>query len=238
MQCPAKLREALRHFGSKNGLNIDGLGEKLIEQLVEQGMVRDVADLYQLSKKQLVALDRMADKSAQNLLDEIERAKKTTLARLIFALGIPQVGEHLGQVLAQEFGSLERLGQASEEQLLAVREVGPETARQIRAFFALEQNRSVVQRLLAAGVRPAAEARRAGGALEGKTVVLTGALSMQRNEAVRRITTAGGRVTGSVSAKTDYVVAGADPGSKLDKAKKLGVPVIDEKELEKLLGEL
>jgi len=236
MQCPAKLREALRHFGSKNGLNIDGLGDKLIEQLVEQGLARDVADLYQLSKEQLASLDRMADKSAQNLLDEIERSKQTTLARFIFALGIPQVGEHLGQVLAQEFGSVEGLARAGEEHLLAVREVGPETARQIRTFFELEQNRSVVERLIGAGIRPAIEARPTGGALEGKALVITGALSIQRNEAVRRITAAGGRVVGSVSGKTDYVVAGSDAGSKLEKAKKLGVTVINEEELGKLLG--
>jgi len=235
MQCPAKLRETIHHFGSKNALDIDGLGEKLVEQLVERGMVHDAADLYELAKEQLVQLERMGEKSAQNLLHEIERSKSTTLARFIFALGIPQVGEHLGDVLAREFGSIESLEKASEERLLGIHEVGPETARQIRAFFALEQNRQVVQRLLRAGIHPSAERHAAGGVLEGKVVVLTGTLSIPRNEAVRRITAAGGRVTGSVSAQTDYVVAGKDPGSKLEKAKKLGVVVLDEEGLDKLL---
>jgi DNA ligase (NAD+) len=235
MQCPARLREAIRHFGSKNGLNIDGLGDKLIEQLVERGRAGDVADLYELTKEQLTSLDRMGEKSAGNLLGEIERSKRTTLARFLFALGIPQVGEHLGQVLAQEFGSLEALAEATEERLLAVHEVGPETARQIRAFFTLKQNRKVLERLLHAGVHPVTEQRAGGGALEGKTLVLTGALSIPRNEAARRITTAGGRVAGSVSSQTDYVVAGQDPGSKLEKARKLGVKVLDEEGLDKLL---
>jgi DNA ligase (NAD+) len=236
MQCPAQLREAIRHFGSKNGLNIDGLGDKLIEQLVERGLARDVADLYMLTKEQLASLDRMGEKSAGNLLAEIERSKRTTLARFLFALGIPQVGEHLGQVLAQEFGSVEALAEASEERLLAVHEVGPETARQIRAFFQLKQNRKVIERLLEAGVRPVAEQRPVGGALEGKTLVLTGTLSIARNEAARRITAAGGRVVGSVSSQTDYVVAGQEPGSKLAKARKLGVKVLDEAGLDKLLA--
>jgi DNA ligase (NAD+) len=235
MQCPARLREAIRHFGSKNGLNIDGLGDKLIEQLVERGLARDVADLYELTKEQLASLERMGEKSAGNLLDEIERSKRTTLARFLFALGIPQVGEHLGQVLAQEFGSIEALAEASEDRLLVVHEVGPETARQIRAFFTLKQNRRVIERLLGARVHPAAEQRAGGGALEGKTLVLTGTLSIPRNEAARRITAAGGRVTGSVSSETDYVVAGQDPGSKLEKARKLGVKVLDEEGLDKLL---
>jgi DNA ligase (NAD+) len=235
MQCPARLREAIRHFGSKNGLNIDGLGDKLIEQLVERGLARDVADLYELTKEQLASLDRMGEKSAANLLGEIERSKRTTLARFLFALGIPQVGEHLGQVLAQEFGSVEALAEASEERLLAVHEVGPETARQIRAFFELKQNRWVLDRLLHVEMHPVAERRAGGGALEGKTLVLTGTLSIPRNEAARRITAAGGRVARSVSSQTDYVVAGQEPGSKLANARKLGVKVLDEEGLDKLL---
>jgi DNA ligase (NAD+) len=234
--CPAKLREGVRHFASKNALDIDGLGEKLVEQLVSRGLVADVADLYHLTREQLVDLERMGEKSAQNLLDNIARSKNTTLARLIYGLGIPQVGEHLAAVLAEAFGSIEALQNAGEDSLLTVREVGPETAREIRAFFGDRANRAIVARLLRSGVTPVVERRRRAGALAGKTFVLTGTLSIPRAEAVRRIEERGGKVTGSVSAKTDYVVAGGEPGSKLNKAKKLGVKILDEKELERLLG--
>ncbi len=235
MQCPARLREAIRHFGSKNGLDIDGLGTKLIEQMVARGMVKDVADLYDLTPAELTELDRMGKKSAANLVAQIERSKETTLARFIFALGIPQVGEHLGQVLAEEFGSIEALASAEEERLQGVHEIGPETAREIRAFFQLEQNRRVIERLQRAGLCPSAERRKTDGALQGKVLVLTGTLSVPRKEIARRITAAGGRVTGSVSTQTDFVVAGESPGSKLDKAKKIGVQILDEAGLDKLL---
>lgn len=233
--CPAKLRESIRHFASKNALNIDGVGEKLVEQLVEQGLVYDVADLYTLRKDQIVALDRMGEKSAQNLLDAIEQSKQTTLARLIHGLGITHVGEHVATVLAEAFGSIDRLAAAEEADLMAVREVGPETARAIRAFFHLPQNREVVERLRAAGIHPTVEIRPGDGRLNGKTFVLTGALSRPRDEVVRRIEAAGGKVTSTVSAKTDYVVAGTDPGSKLDKAKTLGIAVLNEAGLDGLL---
>jgi DNA ligase (NAD+) len=218
-------------------MDIEGLGDKLVEQLVSRGLVGDVADLYHLTLDQLANLERMAEKSAQNLLDGIERSKHTTLARLIYGLGIPQVGEHLAAVLAEAFGSIEALEKASEEALLAVREVGPETAREIRAFFAARENRAVVSRLLQAGLTPVVERRRRGGVLGGKTFVVTGTLSIPRAEAVRRIEENGGKVTSSVSAKTDYVVAGSDPGAKLTKAKKLGVAIVDENGLERLLRE-
>jgi DNA ligase (NAD+) len=235
LRCPAKLRESLRHFASKNALDIDGLGEKLVAQLVEQKLVRDVADLYALRAEQLAALERMGAKSAQNLIDQIERSKRTTLARLIHGLGIPQVGEHLAAVLAEHFGSLAALEDAAEAELLAVREVGPETAREIRAFFGQKQNREVVRRLLAAGIHPTAERRRREGPLTGKTLVITGTLSIPRDEAIRRTEAAGGRVTGGVSAKTDYLVVGNDPGTKLEKARKLGVQVLSEAEWERIL---
>jgi DNA ligase (NAD+) len=235
MNCPAKLREAIRHFASKHALNIDGVGDKLVEQLTATGLVTSVADLFDLTKAQLVALERMGDKSAQNLLDNIAASRRTSLARFIYALGIPQVGEHMAEVLADHFGSIAALENASEEELLAVREVGPETAREIRAFFDLEQNREVIARLLRAGVQPQGERRARDGALAGKTFVLTGALSVPRDDVARLITARGGRVTASVSKSTDYVVAGSDPGAKLDKAHKLGVTVLDEPELRKLL---
>jgi DNA ligase (NAD+) len=237
MQCPAKLRESVRHFASKNALDIDGLGDKLVAQLVERGLVKNAADLYALSAEQLKDLDRMAEKSAQNLLLAIEQSKTTTLARLIHGMGIPQVGEHVASLLAEEFGSVEALRNAAEEELVAVREIGPETAREIGAFFALEQNSDVIDRLLAAGVRPTqAPRRRSDGPLVGKTCVLTGALSVPRDQVARRIEAAGGKVTSSVSKKTDFVVVGRDPGSKAEKAKRLGIEIIEEDGLDAFLG--
>lgn len=235
MDCPAKLREGIRHFASKHALNIDGLGEKLVSQLVERGLIRNVADLYDLTRAQLVDLDRMAEKSAQNILDAIAGSKHTTLARFLNGLGIPQVGEHMAGVLAEHFGSIAALQEASEPELLAVRDVGPETAREIRAFFDLPANRTIIARLLRAGVQPAAERRARSGSLAGKTFVLTGALSRPRDEVARDIEAHGGRVASSVSKKTDYVVAGDEPGSKLDKARALGVTVLDEAGLRNLL---
>ena len=235
MSCPAKLREAVRHFASKHALDIDGLGEKLVAQLIEAGLAKNVADLYGLSKAQLVGLERMADKSAQNILDAIAGSKRTTLARFINGLGIPQVGEHMAAVLAEHFGDIKALERASEEDLLAVREVGPETAREIRAFFGVQQNRAVIERLLHAGVRPVAETRARSGKLAGKTFVLTGALSAPRDAVAKEIEAHGGRVTSSVSKNTDYVVAGAEPGTKLDKARKLGVTTLNEPQLRALL---
>ena len=237
MSCPAKLREAVRHFASKHALNIDGLGDKLVAQCIETGLVTNVADLYDLTKEQLIALERMADKSAQNILDAITASKQTTLARFIHGLGIPQVGEHMATVLAEHFGGIAALEQATEDGLLAIREVGPETAGEIRAFFALAQNRTVIERLLRAGVRPEPPPRRRAGRLDGKTFVLTGTLSLPRDEVARQIGAQDGRVTGSVSQHTDYVVVGDEPGAKLDKARKLGVTTIDEKQLKQLLGE-
>jgi DNA ligase (NAD+) len=236
MSCPAKLRESVRHFASKHALDIDGLGEKLVAQLIEKGLVNNVADLYDLTKKQLVDLERMADKSAQNILDAIEGSKKTTLARFINGLGIPQVGEHMATLLAEHFGSIQALEKASEEELLEIREVGPETAREIRAFFRLKQNRGVLERLRRAGLQPTAERKKRGDKLAGQTFVLTGALSVPREEATRWIETQGGKVTSNVTKKTDYVVVGEEPGSKLDKARKLGIATLNEKQLRTLAG--
>ena len=235
LSCPAKLRESVRHFASKHALDIDGLGDKLVTQLIDKGLVHSIADLYDLTKPKLVDLERMAEKSAQNIVDAIESSKRTTLPRLINGLGIPQVGEHMAEVLAEQFGSIEELQNATEDQLLEVREVGPETAREIRAFFALKDNRDVIKRLKKAGVQLAAVQRKRTGKLAGKSFVLTGALSVPRDTVAKEIEANGGRVTSTVSKSTDYVVVGDDPGSKLDKARKLGIATLGETQLQELL---
>jgi DNA ligase (NAD+) len=228
VSCPARLKQAVRFFGSRGALDVEGLGEKLVDQLVDRGLVRDLADLYHLDETTLVGLERMGEKSAQNLLGQLERSKHTTLPPFLVGLGIRQVGEATATALAHHFGTLERLMQASVEELTAVRDVGPEVAAMIHQFFAEKQNRDVIGKLLAAGVRPAA-VEAVQGPLSGKKFVLTGGLaSMTRPEAQRRIEALGGRVVSSVSAETDYVVVGEDPGSKLAKAKKLGVATLDE----------
>jgi DNA ligase (NAD+) len=236
VSCPARLKQALRFFGSRGAMDVEGLGEKLVDQLVERGLVGDLADLYHLDEATLVGLERMGKKSAENLLAQLERSKHTTLPRLLVALGIRQVGEATATALAQHFGSLEKLMAASVEELTAVRDVGPEVAAAIHAFFAEQLNRKVIARLLAAGVRPAA-VQAVHGPLSGKKFVLTGGLgSMTRPEAQRRIEALGGRVVSSVSKETDYVVVGEDPGSKLAKAEKLGVARLDEAAFRKLVG--
>lgn len=238
--CPAQRKQALWHFAQRRALDIDGLGEKIIDQLVDQNLVRTPADLFNLGFGTLAALDRMADKSAQNLLDSLEKAKSTTFARFIYALGIRHVGESTAKDLAKHFGSLDALLGASLEELLEVNDVGPIVAESIHQFFAEEHNRTVIEQLRAAGkVRwpegpPAPKAPQ--GVLAGKTVVLTGTLpTLTRDEAKERLEAAGAKVAGSVSKKTDYVVAGAEAGSKLAKAEELGVPVLDEDGMLKLL---
>ncbi|MCX6357531.1 MAG: helix-hairpin-helix domain-containing protein, partial [Candidatus Aureabacteria bacterium] len=218
--------------------DIDGLGEKIIDKLVESGRVRSVADLYYLTEKDLVPLERMAEKSVSNILAAIDASRRPTLDRLIYALGIRHVGEHVAKVLARAFGSVERLRAAGEDELTRVPEIGPQIARSIRGFFGQKANTAVLKRLAAGGVRWTAPSKADGsGPLEGKTVVLTGALqTLTREEAGRLVGEAGGRASSSVSAKTDYVVAGADPGSKYEKAKKLGIAILTETEFMKLLG--
>jgi DNA ligase (NAD+) len=235
--CPARLKESLLHFAGRRAMNIDGLGDKLVDQLVDKGLVRDVADLYSLTPDQLANLERMGEKSAQNVLDEIEKSKKAELTRVIFALGVRFVGDRTAQFLADHFGSLDRLAKAREEELYEVEEVGPRVAEAILEFFREKRNLAVLEKLRKASLQlEEKKVRKAEGKLAGKQFVLTGTLPRySRDETTRMIEEAGGRVIGSVSKKTDYVVVGSDPGSKLDKAKSLGVKTIDEVELLRLL---
>jgi DNA ligase (NAD+) len=233
--CPAKLRETILHFASRGVMNIDGMGDALVTQLTDRGLVKNVADIYKLTKNDLLSLERMGEKSAQNILDEIENSKKLPLERVIYGLGIRMVGERTAQFLAEHFGSMEGLESAGVEELQDVNEVGPRIAESIVEFFSIAANRKLVERLREAGLALTGKKKQRGTKLAGKTFVLTGTLAhFTRDEAKKMIEDAGGKVTGSVSKKTDYVVAGADAGSKLDKAKELGVKVIEEREMEKL----
>jgi DNA ligase (NAD+) len=235
--CPAKLRESILHFASRSVMNIEGMGDALVNQLTERGFVKNLADIYKLTKDDLLKLERMGDKSAENVLGEIEASKKLPLERVIYGLGIRFVGERTAEFLAEHFGSLDALMKASEEELQEVNEVGPRIAKSMIEFFQESRNRELVEQLRKAGLTFAGKKKERGTKLAGKTFVLTGTLSRySREEAKKMIEDAGGRVSGSVSKKTDYVVAGEDAGSKLDKAKELGVAVIGEKEMEKLLG--
>lgn len=236
--CPAARKESLLHFAGRHAMNIDGLGEKIVDQLVGQGLVKDVADLYHLKLEPLAALERMAEKSAQNLRDEIEASKKLSLSRLIYALGIRFVGERTGQLLAEHFGSLDALKDATEEQLIEVPEVGPKVAASIEEFFSEAANKKLVKRLVEAGLNVKEERKAPKDTrLAGKTFVFTGELSKySREQAGELVTSHGGKVTSSVSKKTDYVVVGAEPGSKYDKAKSFGAPILDEAAFEKLLS--
>jgi DNA ligase (NAD+) len=235
--CPAKRKESLLHFASRHAMDINGLGDKIVDQLVDKGIVKDVAELYTLKLDDLSELERMGEKSAQNLLDQIAASKKHTLARLIYALGIRMVGERTGQLLAEHFSSLDDLAEAKEDQLFEVTEVGPKVAAAIAEFFSEPANQKIIKKLDKAGVRPTAEKRVfKSQKFAGKSFVFTGALANRsREEAGQLVMQHGAKVSSSVSKKTDYVVVGADPGSKYDKAKELGVPVLTEPEFERLL---
>jgi len=235
--CPAKLQGTILHFASRHVMNIDGLGEALVNQLTERGLVKNVADLYKLTKDDLLKLERMGEKSADNVLAEIGASKKLPLERVIYGLGIRFVGERTAQFLAEHFGSLDAIMDASAEELEEVNEVGPRIAESIVEFFGDEHNRKLVSDLRKAGLTFTGQKKEKGTKLAGKTFVLTGTLERHtRDEAKKMIEDAGGRVSGSVSKKTDYVVTGSDAGSKLDKARELGVSVIGEEELEGLVG--
>jgi len=239
--CPAQRKQALLHFAGRRAMDIEGLGDKLVEQLVDAGIVDSLPSLYKLGVAKLAALERMAEKSAQNIVDALEKSKTTTLARFLFGLGIRQIGETTAKDLARHFGSLDALMDASVEQLLQVRDVGPIVAQSIQTFFAQPHNREVVEQLRAAGVHwpegEGAAAEQGPKPLLGKTLVLTGTLpTLSRDAAKDLIEAAGGKVSGSVSKKTHYVVAGEEAGSKLDKARELGVAVLDEAGLQALLA--
>ena len=237
--CPAQRKQALLHFAGRRAMDIEGLGEKLVDQLVDHGIVRTLPEIYKLGVAKLCALERMAEKSATNLVQNLEKSKHTTLARFLFSLGIRHVGESTARDLAKHFGSLDRILDASVEQLLEVADVGPVVAQSIHTFFQQSHNREVVEQLRAAGItweEHDGTADRSPKPLAGKTFVLTGTLpTMTRDEAKDLIEAAGGKVAGSVSKKTQYVVAGAEAGSKLDKAQELGVPILDEPGLKALL---
>jgi DNA ligase (NAD+) len=236
--CPARLRETLLHFSARGVMDIDGLGDALVDQLLTRGLVHSVADLYRLSVSQLLELERMGEKSAGKIVKNIEKSRAQPLARVLNGLGIPFVGERTAQLLAGHFGDLDEIANASAEKLEGVDEVGPKVAESIRQFFAEKQNRELLEALRAAGVRFTGEKQaKKSGPLTGLTFVITGTLpSLKREEAKARIEEAGGKVAGSVSAKTNYLLAGEEAGSKLEKAKDLNVAVLDEAGLFAMLG--
>jgi DNA ligase (NAD+) len=228
--CPARLHESLRHFAQRSVMNIDGVGDALVEQLLERGLVRSVADLYDLTVEQLTALDRMGEKSASKIIKNIDGSRRQPLWRVLNGLGIPFVGERTAQILADHFGGLDEIASASVEELREAEEVGPKVAESIRQFFCEERNRELVERLRRAELQfTQAKKARKRGRLSGLTFVLTGTLpTLTREEAKAKIEAAGGKVAGSVSKKTTYVVAGEEAGQKLDKANELGVRIVDE----------
>jgi DNA ligase (NAD+) len=237
VDCPARLRESLLHFASRGVMNIDGMGEAVVVQLMEHGMVRSIADLYSLTSEKLLTLERIGQKTADALIAEIEQSKKAPLDRVLFGLGIRFVGERTAQLLADAFGSMDALLTATPEELERVQEVGPRVAAAVHEFFAEQRNRELIERLRTAGLTFTAERRKRTAKLEGLTFVLTGTLpTLTREDAKERIEASGGRVSGSVSKKTSYVVAGEEAGSKLDKARDLKVPIIGEAELLEMLG--
>jgi len=238
--CPAKLRESLLHFASRRAMNIEGLGDALVDQLLEKKLVRAIPDLYSLRFDDLVGLERMGPKSSENLLTEIENSKSRDLASLIFALGIRHVGERLAQSLARHFRTLDALASASPEQLTEVEDVGPKVAESILFFFRQPENAALIRKLKEAGLNfESREPKRGARPFVGKTFVLTGTLaSMERDKARAVIEDLGGKVTSSVSSKTDYLIVGEAPGSKLDKARELGIAILDEQQFLKLIGQI
>lgn len=235
--CDAQVRERLQHFASRQAMDVENLGPSLVNQLVDNGLVSDFADFYYLTKEQLAGLERMGEKSAQNVIDSIEKSRNAPLGKLIFGLGIRHVGVRTAASLADAFGNIEALSRADEEALVAVEDIGPKVAAAIIEFFAQPHTGEVLEKLSNAGVNPVAEKRIVeGGPLEGKTFVITGTLSRPREDFKKDIENAGGKVLTSISKKTGYLLCGRDPGSKREKAEKLGVVVIDEKALEDMLS--
>jgi DNA ligase (NAD+) len=241
LYCPAQRKQAILHFASRRALDIEGLGEKLVDQLVDNQIIKTPADLYKLGVLALASLERMAEKSAANIVEAIGKSKQTTLARFVYGLGIRNVGEATAKDLAHYFGNLESIMSADEATLEEVPDIGPVVAESIAQFFREHHNREVIEQLRAAGVKwkeeEPAQRGASGGFLTGKTFVLTGTLpNLSREEAKEKIESCGGKVSGSVSRKTDFVVAGADPGSKYDKAMELGIRILDEADLLEMLN--
>jgi DNA ligase (NAD+) len=235
--CPAQIEQRLQHFAARSAMDVEGLGDALVHQLVERGLVKSFADLYQLTLEPLVELERMAEKSAQNVLRQIEASKHRELHRLVFGLGIRFVGERAARLLARHFRSLDAIARASVEEIDAIYEIGPVVARSVADWFADAANQDLVRRLTEAGLNTAEEGHEPiSQVFQGKQFVLTGGLqTMTREQAKAAIESRGGRVTSSVSKKTDYIVYGQDPGSKLDKAREVGVTCLDEGEFRRLL---
>ncbi len=235
--CPAQIKEHITHFASRGGMDIEGLGDKMVAQLVDAKLIRDPADIYFLKKEKILTLERMAEKSANNLLAAIERSKTPPLEKFIYALGIRHVGEHMARVLARSFKSLDSLMAATEDDLLAIRDIGPEVAGSITRFFSEQSNKKVIEKFRKAGVKPIEKFRPKDMRLAGKSFVFTGTLSkLTRSEAKEIVESLGASATDSVTKTTDYVVAGESPGSKIEKARASGVKIIDEKEFLKLTG--
>jgi DNA ligase (NAD+) len=237
IDCPERVSESLLHFAARNVMNIEGLGEAVVAQLLERKLVAGIADIYSLDQVKLLSLERIGQKTADALLAEIARSKNAGLARVLFGLGIRFVGERTAQLLAEEFGTIDEIIKATQDELARVNEVGPRVSQAIREFLGEEKNRELIEQLRAAGLVLTAARRERSAELTGLTFVITGTLpTLTREEAKEKIENAGGKVSGSVSKKTSYVVAGAEAGSKLDKAQQLGVPVLDEAELLRMLS--
>jgi DNA ligase (NAD+) len=235
--CPARVSESLLHFASRGVMNIEGLGEAVVTQLLERGLVRTIADIYTLTREQLLSLERIGEKTAETLLAEIAKSRSAPLSRVLFGLGMRFVGQRTAELLAEEFGSMDALMNALQEQLEQINEVGPRVSESIREFFTESHNREIVEQLRTAGLQFTAKKRERTEQLANLTFVLTGTLpTLTREEAKEKIESAGGKVSGSVSKKTSYVVAGEDAGSKLEKAQQFGVSIVDEAELLKMLG--
>ena len=236
LSCPAQLKKTIKHFASKRAMAIDGLGDKLVEKFVDEGIIKNVADLYALKAKDLVFLERMGEKLAANIIKAIEGSKVRGLDRFVYALGIRHVGEHLAAILAKHYSSIDDLMKAKEDDLMQIKEIGPEVARSIVSFFSQQGNRDLIQRLKNIGIKLIAKKEKKEGALQGKTIVFTGTLTQfTRHEAEKRAESSGAHVSSSVSKKTDFVVAGVDPGSKYDRAKDLNVSILTEDEFKRVL---
>jgi DNA ligase (NAD+) len=236
LQCPAKLKEGIKHFASKRAMNIDGLGDKIVNQVVQKGMVQSVADLYAIPLSEWAALERMAEKSAANIIDAIDKSKQAGLERLLFALGIRHVGEHTAKVLVGHMKSLDKIMSTSKEELMQIKEIGPEVAASIVQFFTQQTNKEVLTRLKNAGISLEPKEIKKDVKLQGKTFVFTGTLErFSRSEAEKIVESMGGKASSSLSTKTDYVVAGESPGSKCEKAKELGITIINEDEFNNML---